>query len=97
MAKLKLDKTATVFVVICYDRHVDDAITVHATRESADAEIEAFKASYADRFSDGSTYAWHERAAGQEGFGPRVTWIRYVGTDLDDGPTARIELREVQP
>lgn len=78
----------TVFLVICCDRHTNDAITVHRTREGADAEIEAFKASYVGM---GREYRWKERKYGR-GSG----WLRYVDTE-DEGPSARIQRSEVKP
>ena len=76
----------TVFLVICVDRHTDDVITVHRTREGADAEIEEFKASY-----DVSPDEWTERVPSRRG-----SRIRYVSAG-DDGPSATIRTCEVKP
>jgi hypothetical protein len=67
------------FVVVCRDRHCDDSITVHATLESANREIERFKASYKE------IDRWVEQS-----YGRRQGWLRYVDC-YDDGPDARIE------
>jgi hypothetical protein len=67
------------FVAVLRDRHVDDAITVHATRASADGAVDAFMSAYGDDYGE-----WHERDLGGN-------WVRYVETDSDDGPKARIE------
>lgn len=75
-----------IFVVICHDRHTDDGITVHTTREGADAKIEEFKASYPD-----THYQWAERD-----YGRPAGWVRYVDSH-DDGPKARIQEMELQP
>lgn len=77
--------TKELFVVICMDRHTDDVITVHATRASADAEIDRFKAEYE---RDGVT--WHEQDYGRD-----QGWVRYVDSH-DEGPKARIELTEIR-
>lgn len=73
-----------VFIVICHDRHCDDGITVHVSRDGADREIEKFKASY-DR------YGWTERD-----YGRSQGWVRYVDSH-DDGPRARIQEVEIKP
>lgn len=65
------------FVVVLHDRHTDDEISVHATRESADSEIDAFKRRYED------AYEWSEQNV--------RGWLRSVRTDSDDGPRAHIE------
>jgi hypothetical protein len=75
-----------VYVVICHDRHVNDMITVHSTREGADRQVEEFKALYADY-----GYVWTERD-----YGRSVGWVRYVDSH-DDGPKARIEETELRP
>lgn len=74
----------TLYVVVLYDRHVDDTITVHKTREGADRTINDYMSAY-----EPGRYEWHERTYGQP------EWCRYVETD-DDGPTARIEITELQ-
>lgn len=73
----------TLYIVVREDRHCDDGITVHATRELADAAIEAFKAVYPD------DHKWTEQNYGA----PK--WVRYVETSFDDGPRARIEVCEL--
>lgn len=75
-----------VFVVICRDRHCDDGITVHKTREGADDQIEEFKASYPD-----THYTWTERD-----YGRLIGWVRYVDSH-DDGPKAWIQEVDLQP
>jgi hypothetical protein len=72
------------YVVVCYDRHSGDGISVHATREGADTAIAAFQATY-----DDST--WTERNYGRD-----QGWVRYVDTH-DDGPRARIEETKLKP
>lgn len=78
---------APVFVVVCHDRHVDDQISVHATRASADLHVEAFKTLYAAEFEEHGL-VWHERNYGA----PK--WVRCVQSH-DDGPSARIEVAEM--
>lgn len=69
------------FVVVREDRHFDPEITVHSTRELADAAIEEFKARYT---AAGDRYTWEEQTYG------RPKWLRYVDC-FEDGPNARIE------
>lgn len=77
----------TVFVVYRNDRHVDPGISVHATRDGADRAIEEFKARFK---SDG--YSWSEK-----NYGRADGWVRYVASDHDDGPNARIQKVELRP
>lgn len=72
-----------VFVVICHDRHVDDDITVHSTRESADRRLKEFQDIY-------EGYEWRNR-----NYGRAHGWLRYVESH-DDGPNARIQEMELQ-
>ena len=68
------------FVVVREDRHLDPEISVHSTRALADAAVDEFITRYAtDR------YEWEET--------PIDGWERYVETDIDDGPSARIEVK----
>lgn len=76
-----------VFVVIWKDRHCDDSITVHATREGADAEIERCKAIYADKMAEYDE-TWKERTV--------RGWERCVEA-YDDGPRGHIEKTELKP
>ena len=73
------------YVVVCHDRHSDDSISVHATREGADAAIADFQAEYDD------SYTWTEQTYGHD-----EGWVRYVDTG-DEGPWARIEETELEP
>ncbi len=73
-----------VFVVVREDRHYDDEITLHATRELADAAIEEFKSRY--HHVDGR-YRWREAKV--------ALWLRCVEC-FKDGPSARIELHELE-
>ena len=69
------------FVVAREDRHVDLEITVHSTRELADAAIEEFKSRYT---ADDDRYTWREvKVRG---------WLRCVEC-FEDGPSARIEAK----
>lgn len=77
----------TVFVVYWHDRHCDAAITVHATRESADNAIETHKSLYPD-----TMYSWSERRSPSM----PASWVRYVSSH-DDGPKGRIIESEVLP
>lgn len=77
-----------IYLVICNDRHVDVAVSVHTTRQSADAAIEAFKASYRSRKSP---YEWVERD-----YGRARGWLHYVETDSEDGPSAYIQRAKLQ-
>ena len=72
---------AELFIAVCHDRHTDDVITVHSTRESADAAVAAFIAKYGDAYGE-----WTE-----ETYACRPPWVRSVASDDDDGPRARIE------
>lgn len=75
-----------VFVVYWHDRHCDAAITVHATRQSADDGIETHKSLY-----DKDRYRWTEHNYGRE-----QGWVRYVSGG-EEGPNGRILEREVLP
>lgn len=79
-----------IFLVICKDRHMDVRVSVHTTRQSADAAIEAFKTSYDDYKID-PPYQWTERE-----YGRAQGWLRYVKTDSDEGPCAYIERATLQ-
>lgn len=75
-----------VYVVIRYDRHTDDRITAHATRELADVALEAFKSEY------GPGTAWDDQEVmPQKRWGQ---WVRFAC--VDDGPNVRIERMEVE-
>lgn len=71
-----------VYLVILHDRHTDDAITVHATIESADVEIEETKAQYTE-------YKWR-KAKAVDG------WLRHWET-TEEGPWIHVEQHEVRP
>lgn len=75
-----------IYILVCRDRHSDIGLSVHATREGADAVLEEFKAIYDNIKADD----WKEATYGQ----PR--WCRYVHT-YDDGPRAYIEIGELKP
>lgn len=75
-----------IYILVLRDRHSDVGVSVHATRQGADAALEQFKAIY-DNIGAGD---WKEEAWGQ----PR--WCRYVHAH-DDGPKAYIEVGQVQP
>jgi hypothetical protein len=75
-----------IFILVLRDRHSDLGLSVHLTREGADAALERFKAIYDD--IDPGT--WKEETWGQ----PR--WCRYVHAH-DEGPRAYIEIGEVHP
>ena len=81
-----MSEARTVYVVVCCDRHTDNAITVHATRQGADEMIAEFQAEY-----DAEIYKWTEQNYGRD-----QGWVRYVDT-FDDGPSARIEETELLP
>lgn len=74
-----------VFLVIWHDRHADDVITVHATRESADERIADVKRRY-----DGETWV-DEMTPAME----RACWLAYSSCS-GDNPTLRIERKELQ-
>ena len=74
------------FVVILHDRHTDDGISLHKTREGADARLEEFKASYVGRYD--WEYVWKNEVTSAD-------WVAFWTTD-DDGPDARIEEHEVE-
>jgi hypothetical protein len=70
----------TVYLVILHDHHSDDAITVHASIEGADAEIETTKAQYPER-------KW-KRTKAING------WERHWETS-EEGPWIHVEKHEV--
>ncbi len=74
-----------VFVVIVQDRHIDDVITVHATRELADADVEETIELYRHDHGDAKQYAT----------GPNAPWCRYVYL-TNEGDHVRIEEHEVR-
>lgn len=74
-----------IFIVVCNDRHTDPAMSAHRTRDGADRRIEDFKADY------GNEYSWTE-----EDYGRGCGWLRYVNSDSDEGPNARIESGELE-
>lgn len=79
-----------IFIVLCFDRHIDEEISVHSTLAGAMAFVEKFKARYAEGFADrGDT--WRERD-----YGRTAGWLRYVES-YDDGPHVRIERGTLQP
>lgn len=75
-----------IFILVTRDKHSDLGLSVHATREGADAALERFKTIY-DDLAPGD---WKEEPWG------RPRWCRYVRAH-DEGPTAYIEVGEVQP
>jgi len=75
--------TASVFVVVCRDRHTDDQITVHITRKGADERIVAFMSDYPE-------HKWHDEEVSTE------PWIRLAVTD-DDGPSVHLQIVELEP
>lgn len=79
------------FLVVCCDRHIDDVITVHATRASADQAIDAFLDTYGDEYEFEEDPDLIARARIVHGDDDRHGWIRCVRADHDDGPRARIE------
>lgn len=76
----------SLYIVICHDRHVNDQVTVHTTRQGADDQLAKFQAEY------GEDYAWTERT-----YGRSQGWVRYVDTGGGDGPSARIEETTLLP
>jgi hypothetical protein len=73
---------SNVFIVAYKDRHTDDRISVHYSREGADRRVDAFKAKYQE-----AGYQWTEE--------PEFGWERNAFTD-DDGPSVRIRSAEVE-
>jgi hypothetical protein len=74
-----------IYILVCRDRHSDLGLSVHATREGADAALEEFKAI----FDNIDASSWKEETWGQ----PR--WCRYVRVH-DEGPSAYIEISKVR-
>jgi hypothetical protein len=72
----------SIFIVVYKDRHTDDRISVHCSREGADRRVDAFKAQYQE-----AGYQWTEE--------PEFRWERNAFTD-DDGPSVRIRSAEVE-
>jgi hypothetical protein len=73
-----------VFIVVRRDRHDSPDLSVHLTRKGADDAVTEFQAVYANE-----DYTWTEEHWGA----PK--WVRYVGTEGDDGPNVYIEISEV--
>lgn len=86
---------AWVYVFIGTDRHCDPKISLHATRESADKEVDAWKASYVGRMDPPYVWTDEDTTHKKNAWGHGLPWIRYARTDSDDGPTARIEPKPV--
>jgi hypothetical protein len=76
------ESSSAVFIVVYKDRHTDDRISVHCSREGADRRVDAFKAKYQE-----AGYQWTEE--------PAFGWERNAFTD-DDGPSVRIRSAEVE-
>lgn len=81
---LLVEDKVNLFVVIRHDRHSDDTITIHVTDAGAREAIENFKASYAEYGCTWEAREWD----GDNG------WL-YGVRSHDDGPWARIEMRQV--
>lgn len=75
-----------VFIVYWHDRHTDPSLSVHATREGANAKLESHKSEYIE---DG--YTWTEQSYGRD-----IGWVRFVESGGGDGPNGRIIECEVQ-
>jgi hypothetical protein len=73
-----------VYLVILHDRHTDDAITVHATIEGADAEVKATKAQYPE-------YEWKRT---KSDVWLQLWEVRYLVPD--DAPWICVEEHEVR-
>lgn len=71
----------TVWAVVLTDRHFDEVMTLHGTKDGADRRVVDIMAGY-ERI-DRDEWSWNERSH---------TWR--CG---DDGPRIRIEHMEVQP
>ena len=72
-----------VYVAICYDRHIDDGITVHANLESAITECQRFMG-----FEHYAHYGEWERERDLEG----DNWLYCIAYSAgSDFPTARVE------
>jgi hypothetical protein len=67
--------TDEVFIVVLTDRHTDDDISVHRTKESAEAQVTKHRKLYKD-------VEWEDD--------PVEGWELHLVT-YDDGPTIRIE------
>jgi hypothetical protein len=71
-----------VYVAICYDRHVDDAVSVHATLDDAVAECKRFmNCDYYSRYGE-----WYREPSIEDD-----SWPYAIRFSLDDGPSARVE------
>lgn len=76
----------SVYVVIWEDRHDDDNISVHKTRQCADARLEEHMLTSVKRY--GRDITWdHDCPDG---------WVRAVRDEHDDGPNGRIELKSLE-
>lgn len=73
-----------VFVVVLDDRQGDPMISVHLTREGADARVEEHKASHVGK-------DWHAETVDD------VDWVRYERVDSDDGPSVRVQHEDLEP
>jgi hypothetical protein len=70
------------YVAILEDRHIDTVIEVFAFRLTAFEQVNRWQANYGDR------YKWHNEEI--DG------WMHYRKTDCDDGPSIRIEMKELK-
>ncbi len=78
------NKKKDVFVVVLEDPRTDPMISVHLTREGADARVEEHKASY---IGDD----WHAETVDD------VDWVRYERVDSEDGPCVRVQHEDLEP
>ena len=75
-----------VYIVVVRDRHTDDDITVHATRDAADKRVDEVKACYGEGRRGIPLSEWNERTS---------PGVRMLDTG-DDGPTIDVERKTVR-
>jgi hypothetical protein len=79
MVMVETSPADNVFIVVLEDRHTDPVISVHRTKAGAENRVKEHKKAYRRR------YKWGEEAIDD------ASWIHYERTDVDDGPTVRIQ------
>lgn len=77
-----------IYVAICYDRHVNDEITVHTTLFSAINKCKEFMnyPKYLTRYGD-----WHRERGLEDD-----KRLYYIYFEFPESPTARVEVTELQ-
>lgn len=84
-----LQEGDALFVLVCRDRQVDDIITVHTTRASADESLDAFLDTYDGKYNFAEDP--HSTIDSVVAKNQINKWVRHVlDAHADDGPSATI-------